>query len=691
MAGHLRVQASSAAALGERIREWKALVILDNCEHLAEDCARLAGTLLDRAPEVRILATSRQPLRVPGEVVFSLAPLSLPTARSHSTHDPSDAVTLFIDRAERFVPGYDCGPHLATIGEICIRLDGLPLAIELAAAWLPVLSPPAILHRLGQPLELLTQGSPVDVDRHRTLSASISWSYNLCTPDERTLWRHLSSFLGGFGLEEAEFVASLVGVSRERCLDGLAGLARKSVIARQEVDGIDWFRMLVALRDFGLAMLDIEDERRDAYRYLLAFNLDFVQRAAADWYSPRQAEWLARCLRAMPNVRQALEFALTEGNTPEAVFGLTTPLWRGCWLAQGRMDELRRWLERAITSTSVDDEPRLMAVALHAYATGMVGGGLSTAGPLFDAVRVRADRVGAVRVVALVDVGIATLLPNQQEAIPAYESFLAFAENDPQALALSGVPVRLALLYDRVGDAERASRLISQIVSFSEDCGERFERSYLMFGLGANALGRGDLGLALDASRDHLRLAEGMTLNMQTAHAVETIAAASQLRGEAGYAATLLGVADRMWHTLGTDATAFPQPTADRPGTEGALLKALGSGDFQRDHDRGRELSLEDGIQLAIDPGRSPAQRTVPSTDRARSEADRSPGGSLTAREVEVARLVAQGLSDRAIASRLVISPRTAQGHVQKALVKLGLTSRTELALWFTERDASSS
>ena len=680
VAGELQVDAATVEQLAERTRRWSALVVLDNCEHLIDGCARLATGLLQRCPDLRILTTTRERLGVPGESVFRLTPL--PVADAPSRPDSSDAVALFVDRAERLVPAFDATAQLDTIRQICARLDGLPLAIELAAAWLPVMSPAAILGRLGEPLRLLTQAGPPDTGRYRSLTESIAWSYELCTPAERALWRHLSPFVGGCAIDVVEFVAARIGVPPEQTLTVLEGLVRKSVIAHHVVDGADWYTMLVALREFGLAALDTESERDEAYQILLGYYLDFFQRAEADWYSPRQAHWLAQFARELPNVRQALEFALSDERRSAAAFGLTVPLWRAFWLGEARMDELRRWVARALAQTSGDDEPRQVAKVLHAYAVGLLDG-VEAMRPMLQEIRERAVAAGNTRVSELVGAVLASALPAGPDAIAGYERFMRYAGEDPQLLAGTGIAIRLALLYDRFGHAEPAAQLSARIVELSTASGERFDRAYLLFGLGANALARGDLDLAAAASRESLQLRLGVPTNAQTAHAIETIALAAHLDGDSAYAACLLGVADAIWHRLGDISDPYPQILADRPVTREALRRALGDRDFDERLGRGRDMPLEYALRYAIDPGAAPDE-VEPPGERATSRAA-SYAAALTRREHEVARLVAEGLTDNQIAARLVISPRTAQGHVQKALVKLGLTSRTQLAMWVTE------
>ena len=681
VASRLQIAAGTVDELADQLRSWAALIVLDNCEHLADCCAELAAVVLSRCPEVRFLTTSRQPLEVPGESVFPLGSLTVP-ARGEDTHAaPADALTLFVERAQQLVPEFTAAAHAQTIGEICMRLDGLPLAIELAAAWLPVLSPPAILARLNEPLRLLTRGSPVDPARHRTLHDSIAWSYELCTDDERRMWRYLSAFAGGFGVEAAEYIAGQLDLAPGRGLDLLAGLVRKSILAHREVDGLDWFYLHLALRDFGLAALAAEDERRRADQILLAFYLDFFERARADWYSPRQPQWLTRFAHERPNVRQALEYTLTTGEHPEAAFGLTT-LAFPFWHAQGRSDELRRWLARAIELTTGDDEARMIAELIYAF-TLRLRGDADVGRAHVEAVRARSAGASP-RTLAAIDLATAVFLPEGPESISLHESFLAYGKTDAFALATTAAPARLALIYDRcLPDAERTRLCIETVIAASESTGEQFERAFLMFGLGANAVLRGDVDRAIELSRESLRLSAEFRPRVQTAHAVETIAVASQQRGDVAYAATLLGVADGLWHLLDRQATWVPQPTADPTTIHAALEVALGAQEFARLRAVGRQMPEADGIRFALAPS------ATASAGAHRGEVPPVRDGGhhelLTARELEVAKLVAGGLTDREIATQLVISPRTAQGHVQKSLVKLGMTSRTQLALWVAD------
>ena len=682
LADKLRVSASTAAELAGLMRSWTALIVLDNCEHLADDCADLVATLLRGCPGLRVLTTSRQRLGVVGESSFALHPLPVPDL-SAASPDRTAAVTLFLDRAERIKPDLDSDRNLATIGQICRRLDGLPLAIELAAAWVPVLTPATILSRLDEPLGLLNRASTVDyASRHRTLAESIEWSYDLCTTQERRLWRYLSVFVAGCDLDAVEFVGEHLGFGSEETLFVLEGLVRKSVLTHRDEAGIDWFAMLVALRDFAGAMLDTESERPAASELMLAYYLDVFQRVYTDWYSPRQAQWVARAGRDLPNVRQALEFALTAGDRPDAVFGITGPGFRVQFLATSRMDELRRWLARALEQTTVDDEARIFAGITHAYAIGVVSGP-DAAQTHFDEVRPRAEQLGNDGLIALVDALRASVSTDLSDAIAPYEVLLRATAGDPRLHVVTGIPVKLAVLYDRYGYPDRATALADQITATSASTGESHELAYLTLGLGANALDRGDLDTAVEAARRFLTFRADVPPTVQLAQAIETIAAAAQRRGEPGYAAILLGIADTVWHAQGRDDVPSPFVVPDTEATRAAARAELGEAQFDQLHARGRTMAPDDGLRYAMDSRGVTGHAAQ--TGKRRSRSVVAVDAAITEREMEIARLVANGLTDREIAGRLVISIRTAQGHVQRALMKLGLTSRTQLALWVAE------
>lgn len=680
-AAALKVEGVTLEEVVARIGDRQILIVLDNCEHLVSACAALVDVVLKRCPNARVLATSRRHLGSVGESIFELQPFSAPDPSDSARYgkEPHDAVELFVGRAKSASPGFAVGEReqLRMVAEICYRLDGLPLAIELAAVRLRALSLDRILEGLSEPFRLLDGGNRDEPDRKRTLLGSITWSYDLCTEDERALWEFLSVFVGGFSVEVAEVIRDAAGIVHADVLEVFQGLAEKSVIARQAGAPEGRFTMHATIREFALGRLDATGRRTAADRALTNWCVGFLIAAESDWFSPRQMFWSAKFVSELPNMRAALEFSLSAFGDPNDVFRLTVPLWRVIWLTQGRLAEMSEWQQRALSSTKAagDSELRMFGEALVLYTRGS-SEGLDVVAEAYRDLRRRGEILGRPRVIAGVDAAVATLMSEDVAAIDVYERVLTASADDDVVLTRLGLEVRLALLHDRFGNQARADELRDRILSRSARTGERFEQAYLLFGLGANALQRGDIDSGLADSLRSLELRREVAPSTQTAHTMETIAAASVSAGDRESAATLFGIADTVWDSFGPSRASFPQITVDRSSYELQARTSLGEVAFGKAYDKGRAMTPRQGIDWALGA-------------RSMEHPDPAPSVLLTEREREVAALVAEGLSDREIAQRLVLSIRTAQGHVQRILVKLGFSTRTQLAAWVLQQAAS--
>ena len=292
--------------LADWLENRHLLMVLDNCEHLADACAQLVGKLLAAAPELRILATSRHVLGAEGEQLVAVPPLSTPDDSVVLVGDAChyESVALLVDRARAMDPDFAITEdNRDAVIDLCRRLDGLPLAIELAAVWLRTLSPAQIVGRLDDRFNLLSTGRRGGPARQQALDAAVAWSFDLCSPEERLMWSRLSVFSGGFDLEAAEEVCSGDGIDRHEVLPLLAGLVDKSIVIREEDDShtTSWFRMLETIREYGVALVDYSGQtralqlrHRDHYRTL-------AKQFAEEFFTPRQAELVHP---AAPRARQ---------------------------------------------------------------------------------------------------------------------------------------------------------------------------------------------------------------------------------------------------------------------------------------------------------------------------------------------------------------------------------------------------
>lgn len=315
--------------------------------------AELAEALLHACPALRILVTSREPLNIAGEAVLRVSPLPFPDP-SRETGLPGlprfDAVTLFAERAAAAVPGFELDEdNKAAVTRICSRLDGLPLAIELAAARLPTMSPQQILQRLDDRYPVLTRGNRTAPARQQTLRLCIDWSYELCTPAEQQLWTQLSVFTGGCELDAIEEVCD-IDAGPDSLLDALASLVDKSVLAREESGGVVVrFRMLEMLRNYARRKLEESGRYQEMRRRHHEWCERMVAGAAADWVSEKQPGWIGRIEREQPNLRDALEYCLSEDTAEAAEAGLRIAAGLyDFWSFRGLYGEGRSWLDRAL-------------------------------------------------------------------------------------------------------------------------------------------------------------------------------------------------------------------------------------------------------------------------------------------------------------------------------------------------------
>src|SRR5215207_9210218 len=329
------------------LHQRNLLLMLDNCEHLLSAIAEVVSALLSACPKLQVLATSRAPLRIRGEQEQPVEPLPLPpesTSQARNlTENPS--IQLFIERARAVDPRFStANDTLHIVADICRELDGLPLAIELAAARVRVLSPPALRDRLRQRLPVLEGGARDAPARQRTMRDTIAWSYSLLAPDEQSVFRHLAVFSGGFTLETAQAVASRD--STTDVLPQLERLVEHNLVRRDELVPSLRFQLLETIREFAREQLAASGEEGEARRAHGAYFLAFAEHAAAGLYGAQQLAWLTQLETDHPNLRAALEW-FRDQNDPGGVLRLAAALWR-FWFIRGHPREGRAWLSQAL-------------------------------------------------------------------------------------------------------------------------------------------------------------------------------------------------------------------------------------------------------------------------------------------------------------------------------------------------------
>ncbi|WP_169814616.1 ATP-binding protein, partial [Nocardia pseudovaccinii] len=653
------------------------LLVLDNCEQLVAAVAELVESWVRACPHLRILATSREPLNIAGEAVLQVSPLTVPDPdRTPSLHGLPryDAVTLFTDRARALVSGFELSEEnkSAVVG-ICARLDGLPLAIELAAARVRAMSPEQILQRLNDRYALLTRGSRTAPTRQQTLRWCVDWSYQLCTPAERRLWARLSVFAGGFELDAAEQICG-TDLAPEDPLDVLSSLVDKSILVRDESDGVVRFRMLETVRDYGRQKLREfgEDQRvrrrhRDWYQQL-------ALAAEAGWISDRQPYWTARLEREQPNLRDALECCLAEDTDEAAEAGLRTASALSLfWNFRGLHGEGRRWIDRVLAHPHAQSIPDRVNTLHSGTVLAATQGDLESAAALVEQAHALAEQAPAPMTQALATYaeGVLALYSGDlARASSLLERAIAVFSSNRQGYLYVVVSAMLGQLHALRGDTERAIEYHERVLSITEACGESLFRSISLLGKGFAVWQQGRPERAQELLEQALRVNRRIRSPFAAAVSIEFLAWTVGSDGDAERAAVLMGAAAELSRFVGSVASFVPGSSHYHDQCDRSARAALGAHRFGVAVRHGRAMGMDEAVAYAL--------REQP-IDTARAP---DLGAALTKRERQVAALIAQGLTNKQIAAKLVISPRTADGHVEHILTKLGFTSRAQIAAW---------
>jgi predicted ATPase/DNA-binding CsgD family transcriptional regulator len=659
--------------LTEYLSQRQALVVLDNCEHLAAACAVLVDRLLRNCARLRVLATSRRTLGVYGEHIYTVPPLSAPDPDQTSPLKDLagyESVRLLVERAITIQPEFEINErNQHAIARLCARLEGIPLAIELAAARLRVLALDELVDRLEDRFTVLSGGSRTAEPRQRTLRALIGWSYDLCSPIERLLWARLSVFAGGFGLDAAEGVCADEHVPRDAVLDLLGQLVAQSVVLVVDVDGQVRYRMLETIRQYGRQQLaDARELERLRSRHR-DFYLDLAEGIAARWNGRGQAAGLARLRADKDDLRAALEYCVSDPDRTPSALALVSAL-RFHWCADGFLSEGRRWLDRVLARPGGNCPARTTTLWVAAWVT-LLQGDYQTAGERLDECEELGDATARSQVMSLRGT-CANFQGRLPEAICRFEQAIGelTAVNDGRGVLMS--LFQLAIAQACAGDA-RAADTAKRAIMLSEQCGERWCRSYALWSLGFDAWVRGELDSAAELTRAGLVIQSGFNDHVGTALMIELLAWVAASKGESRHAARLLGSLRAIWQRIGTTIAAFGPHLADHHARcERDVAHALKASTFATAIAEGGGLDLGQAIACAL--GEAPVTR-VPRADKP----------ALTRREHEIAQLVARGMSNRMIADFLVISPRTVDGHLEHILAKLGFSSRSQVAAWVTE------
>ncbi|WP_137816253.1 ATP-binding protein [Gandjariella thermophila] len=660
----------------------RVLLVLDNCEHLVETCAAFVDTLVRNCPELRVLATSRQSLQVSGERVLTVPPLPVPDPDAPLTPESLgnyESVDLFVDRAVAVHPAFTVSAdNCAVLGRLCRRLDGIPLAIELAARRLLSLSLEQIEERLGARYRLLTAGMRTAPTRQRTLQALIDWSYDLCTEREQLVWRRSSVFSGSFDLDAAEHVCSGDDLAPEDVLPAIGALVDKSVLLREDTDRTVRYRLLETIREYGQERLAAAGEREAVRRRHQDWYARLTQRWDTEWPGPDQVRWVERLRREHANLRVALDYCATERGEAATGLRMATQL-DDYWAIRGQLAEARHWLDNALQVAPEPSPERAGAMRLSgwfALLQGDVEVGMTRLGQAGELAEQVGDAAEAAYVTHAWGMGalfigqLDTAVELLSDALPRFH---AAGVRRGQLFGQFSLGITLGMR----GDRQRALDVLRDCVSTTEELGEGYWRSYALWAIAHIEVLYDALDVAEPAAREAIRLQWQLDNKLALAFSVDTLAWVLQRRGDPERAATLFGAAAALWRQVGASPGCYV--TFEAPHNDHLRMARADLGDerFDTAFQKGYTMPAEAAIDLALG-GAAPSRPSAPPTGHQ--------GMPLTRRERQIAELVAEGLSNREIASRLVISPRTAEAHVEHILVKLEFNSRAQIAAWVAEK-----
>jgi predicted ATPase/DNA-binding NarL/FixJ family response regulator len=689
LAGSLRVQewrdgGGIDNALLAHLRARRLLLVLDNCEHLIDACRELVASVVSECERVRMLCTSRERLGVPGEAVVVVSALDVPANAERLSVGrlaDAEALRLLADRAVAVAPDFaltdeNCG----AASEICRRLDGLPLAIELAAVRLASMTADDLRERLDDRLRLLAATHGTGPGRSQTLRATVDWSHALLSEEERILWRQLSVFAGSFGLEAAEDVCAGPGLEREQIVDLIGGLVGKSIVTMSRGSRRGRYRLLETLRLYGAQRLaeageDMELERRHAAWYAERFS-------GGDrpwWGTPAQAEVFETLDVEWANVEAALDFFA--GSAPDAEMGLqlAADLWL-YWLVRGRYRAGSRRLETFLEMERTPTPTRAMALwalGFLSQATGDYARALSAV----EEARLVCDQTGGDRELAYVLFGLAVVHVRLGDT----ELAIDLAAQSRERMLLVDDPMGLALCVYFLATAVATAGRLADTQRFAKDGLAASERAGDMMARGIlNALLGSVEWLLGDAQAAEARLKEAIRTQDMTGHrwgmvtSLEGLAWVASSAQEFERAALLLGASAALRRELGISLLPYGQ--AHHDACEATVRAGLDGASYGGCWERGYALGREEVVAVALEDALPADGRTLPAA--ARQDSD-----ELSTRELEVARLVASGLSNPAIAAELFVSVATVKTHVSHILSKLGLESRVQLTNWVAAQD----
>jgi predicted ATPase/DNA-binding CsgD family transcriptional regulator len=664
------------------LKEKQLLVVLDNCEHLLAACARLADAVLKEAPDVKLIATSREPLAIAGENVQPVGPLDLPASAGNedlARLRENEAVALFVERATAASGRFTLtGRNCENVVEVCRRLDGLPLALELAAARTRSLSVGEIRDRLSDRFGLLTGGSRAALPRHQTLRLAIDWSYDLLSESERAMLRRLGLFVSSFSLQRVEAMSTAMGFARGETVTLISSLVDKSLVGAVAGDGSTRYRLHETMRDYALSRLveaaEEDDARATFAEYYVSSYVGTFEEARH-----RLDEWLNAIDVEIDNVRAILAWLQAKHDYAGGTRLAGALGWY--WITRA-VNEGVRWLDEFLTDAG--DDPNVVAQACFVR-------------------------------------GVVSMMQNDpSRALPALSRGLELARTADLRRLCVQILTTASLAYDMAGehakavaatteasdliagfDDAAAQTAVAQCDGFNALVEGNIPRAIAVYAWGADVARRAndlymleycvlDLGFTdvtmgqYDAAKPHFDEAFSIALRIDDRigqfYVLDGLGFMAAATGQAERAARLLGAAHRAQAEVGATANLLLAPMVEQ--AMDAARATLGDAGYGREYAAGRDMGREEAIAFAMGK-KTDRERPVEAGVR---EAGLTPLGK---REVDVARLVAEGMTNKEIASRLFLSERTVESHVRNIMIKLGFNARTQIASWFISSVAS--
>jgi predicted ATPase/DNA-binding CsgD family transcriptional regulator len=696
------------------------LLVLDNCEHLLGACAQLVEAFAG-CPNIKVLATSREPLNVIGEMIYPVLPLALPAAHlSINEIRRVESVQLFVERARSILPTFSLTPDNAEIvSTICRDLDGIPLAIELASARVSVLNVKQIQERLDHRLDLLIATARAD-ERHRTLRAAIDWSYDLLSSSERLLLQRLALFTAGFALSTAESACAWGEIQREDILDLLSSLVSKSLVVAETLQGSEArYRLLETIRQYAQEKLSASGDWVSAHEHYLACFLRLTEEVAPKLREQYQQLWFDWLETENDNIRAALTWAL-EQQRIEAGMRISTALY-SFWQTRAYIREGYAWYERflhktddsvplavhvnALTWSSVmasflgdavtamargqeavalceaagEEGKPLLAVALIGVASGA-----KAAGDYQTSYMIGERIIGVYRELNdLVSLGISIMMQGETAlALGKHDTAQSLLEESMALARAAGDRYRIALTLNYMGDFARSERLVVQAhstyeesLSILRELGATHEIPATLHNLAYVCLYQGDLERAHALLYESLEAQRALGNQAGVLEGLLGFAALASKTGLAAESARLYAAAIANGRG-GNSASLWALEKLEYEHYIGLARAKLSDAELEAEQAKGRALSMEQAIEYALNLPFGP-----PEPSQKGIEAPQE----LTGREREVVTLIARGLSNGEIAAELVLSKRTVEHHIANILSGLGFANRAQIVRWAME------